>query len=397
MEKRMTNKSVEVLARAYAREMYLWDDPFEAPSVPDESVLAKFVEKSDSIESDLADQIRNDLNCKRALDRVKFEKFGVFKNTMPLSDLGGIPEVLSEPVQNPGFDGHTETVVSLPVKGDIFYTKSKLKVFDDARGKNYNIYTFLPQAVLIISDVKRKPWGTKMFRCAVVTPDFAGGAVEGQDMDLGNGWILHKWLCYPVSFEQFDFGRKVGRVENIDKIADEVNSYFFSENKMKRYGREERRLLAKADYLPAMADADVARAEWQAEHSASFDAMQVYAKESFRKAASTKEDVSRLVVRRGENAVAEFFEAELDVIIDINAGNCERIVEEKALPTWTIDKGANMPDGTVFLLRDVRNGNTIGSGEISRGVAWLERLVPEAFAIPVTDASHVVLEVYLPW
>ena len=390
MNKFANKERIKKIAETYAREMYLWGNPFEAPSVPPEDIIRKFVKNPEELESDLVRQIETDINCGAAVKRLELCNLNLAcEENIQVSE-----EEIRKALE---LMKHTDVTVDIPYKGDIFYTKSKLKVFDDAKGKNYNIYTFLPQAVLIISDVKREPWGTKIFRCAVVTPDFTGGAVTGQDMDLGNGWILHKWLCYPVSFEQLDFGRKVGRVENIDKIADEVNSYFFSENKMKRYGREERRLLAKADYLPAMADADVARAEWQAEHSASFDTIQAYTKESFRKSASTNEDVSRLVVRRGENAVAKSFKAELDVIIDINADNCERIVKEKALPTWTIDKDANIPDGTVFLLRDVRNGKTIGSGEISRGVAWLERLLPEAVTISVTDASHVVLEVYLPW
>ena len=390
MNKFANNEKIKKIAETYAREMYLWGNPFEAPSVPPEDVIRKFINNPEDLPSDLVRQIETDINCRAAVKKLELcDADPAYKENVQVS-AEEIRKAL-EPVGNHG------DKTDFPCKGGIFYTKSELKVFNDAKGKNYNIYTFLPQAVLLISDVKIKPGGIKMFRCAVVTPDFEGGAVDGQDMDLGNGWILHKWLCYPVSFEQLDCERKVGCIENIDEIADEVNSYFFSEHEMKRYGREERRLLAKADYVPVMADADVARAEWQAENSASFDTIQSYTKESFLKAASTDEDVSRLVVRKRESNATEHFAAALDGIMDINADNCRQLLGKKTLPTWTIDKNANIPNGTVFLLRDIRNGKALGSGEISRGVAWLERLVPEAFAIPVTDASQVVLEVYLPW
>ncbi|MBP5201718.1 hypothetical protein J6253_03165 [bacterium] len=390
MNKFANKERIKKIAETYAREMYLWGNPFEAPSVPPEDVIRKFMKNPEELDPDLVRQIETDINCGAAVKKLEIcDADPALEENIQVSE-----EEVRKALESMK---HPETKMDFPCKGGIFYTKSTLKVFDDKKGQNYNIYTFLPQAVLLLSDEKRKSCGTRLFRCAVVTPDFDGGAVDGQDMDLENGWILHKWLCFPVSFEQLDCERKMADVENIDKIAEDVNNYFFSEHEMTCYGRKEQRLAAMSDYVPVMADADMARAEWQAEHSASFDTIQGYTKESFRKSASTNDDVSRLVVRRGENAVAKSFEAELDVIIDINAGNCERIIEEKAFPTWTIDKDANIPDGTVFLLRDVRNGNTIGSGEILRGVAWLERLVPEAVAISVTDASQVVLEVYLPW
>ena len=42
-------------------------------------------------------------------------------------------------------------------------------------------------------------------------------------------------------------------------------------------------------------------------------------------------------------------------------------------------------------LMDVRNGNIIGAGEISRGVTRLERLVPEGFAIRIIRTERIFL------
>jgi len=396
MENKMTNNDkIEALAAAYASEIYLWEDPFEAPSVPDESVLKDFIENRDFVEPDLAAQIMNDLNCRRALDRVKFAKHGAFTSEEMISE-GEFHKML-ESIPAPA----TKLVLSessnktyIPRKGDIFYTKSKLKVFDN--GRNYNIYTFLPQAVILLDNGSKMPWG-RVFRCAVVTPAYAGDAVEGQDMTLENGWILHKWLCYPVSFTQIDCTRKVASVDNIDEIAAVVNDYFFSENKMTRYGREERRLMAKADYVPAMADAAAARAEWQSEHCVSFDELKRYESIPFRKAAAGEDEVSRVVIRKGREVSAEHFSATLDGNIKIDAVNCEKLEKEHDLPTWSIDRNVAVPDGMVFVLRDLRNGNSIGFGEIRNDVANLEHLISEAVLLPVTAASQVVLEVYIPW
>ncbi len=390
----MLSEKQRQLIENYSREMYLWDDPSEAPSVPSEDTLVKFIKEPEKLDSDLVHQIETDINCRAALRKLERKSSGVEKG-FSLSDeeMRKIMDSLPAPSEKLNIGKKAGKSVYVPQKGDIFYTKSKLKVFDN--GRNYCVYTFLPQAVLLLDNGNKMPWG-RIFRCVVVTPDYAGDAVAGQDMELENGWILHKWLCYPLSFSQIDCTRKVASVDNIDEIAPVVNDYFFSENKMTRYGREERRLMAKADYVPAMADAEMARAEWQNEHLVSVDELKKYESVPFRKSAAGDEEVSRIVVRKGDLAVGHFAAA-LDSAIRLDAGSCEKLEQEHELPTWSVDKDAAVPDGMVFVLRDLRNGNNIGFGEIRKGVANLEHLIPEALFLPVTAASQVVLEVYVPW
>lgn len=411
MENNMTKKKMEALAAAYAAEINLWDDPFDAPSVPDESLLKEFVENAETVETDLADQIRRDLNCRRALDRVKFEKYGIIKSENMISeeDFHKMLESLPAAENKLVLDKNLGKKTYFPRKGDIFYTQSKLPVVDENGGTSF-VYTFKPCAVLLLDDGEKMPWNDKVFRCAVVTPDYMGKAVEGQDMDLKNGWILHKWLSYPVSIYQLDCTKKMETVKDIDDIAEIVEEYSVSDEGMTRYGKDEKRLMAMAEYVPVTADTRFAAFEMSEEASESvvsrvknwlngFTAKWVEnLRPSFAPAPSfslaADEDKSRVVVRRctGES---EYFTARLKGEININANNCKKLEDENWLPMWIVDEKAAVPDGTVFTLIDVRSGKSIGYGEITGNAASLEHIDPDALLNAVSSASQVILEVFV--
>jgi len=407
----MTKKKIEALAAEYAREMFLWEDPFDAPSVPDEPLLKEFAENQEAVEADLAGQIRRDLNCGRALDRVKFGKYGIVKSENMISEedfhkiLESVPAAESRlvPAENP------EKRTYFPRKGDIFYTRSKLPVVDE-NGNSSFIYTFKPCAVLLLDDGEKKPWNDKVFRCAVVTPDYMGDAVEGQDTDLKNGWILHKWLSYPVSIYQLDCTKKAGTVKDIDDIAEIVEKYSVSNEEMTRCGREERRLRAMAEYVPVTADTGFKLFEMAENTSESVvsrvknrlnkfiagwvESLNIYTQPAGFAAAD--EDSSAMVVRKGGEVDSRSFTAHLTDPIFLR-----KDVIEKNLPEWSFDLNeAEIPEGMVFVLRDKKD-NSIGFGSIyhasDHGVAQLIEYFPDKLEKDISGANDVVLEIYIPW
>lgn len=406
----MSEKKIRTLAAAYASEINLWDDPFEAPSVPDRAVLDDFLENPDSVEKDLAAQIRSDLNCKRALDRVKFEKYNVFKGKDLLSEEDfhkqlesmGAPAaklVLNEP----------DSKTYFPRKGGIFYTKGRLPRFED--GKISYIYTFKPCTVLILGELPGGLWGDRVFKCAVVTPECNGKAVEGQDMKLGNGWILHKWLPSLVSFYQIDPAGKAGEVADVDKIAEIVENYPVSDLNNMHYGIEEKRLAVKAEYLTVMYDTNFAvhnmketakKSVWNsvfrkmgkflAECVEQFPKPELPTETLF---AASDENVSTLLAVNTVGGEHRIVNAVLTDPIFLG----KHCVEEN-LPEWSFESAHIIPEGCVFLLRDKR-GENIGFGRIYNAtghkVAKLMEYYPEKLEDDITNADQVVLEVYTTW
>lgn len=404
----MTNKKIETLLAAYASEINLWDDPFDAPSVPDRSVLEDFLENPDSVEKDLAAQIRSDLNCKRALDRVKFEKYGVFTSKELISEenfhkiLESAPSPAAKLVLN-----EPDNRMFYPSKGGIFYTKSKLLMFKD--GQNSYIYTFRPCAVLLLDNGEKKEWDDTVFRCAVVTPECVDKAVEGQDMLLKNGWILHKWLNYPLSLDQIDLTKKVGSIDNIDEIAVTVEKYSSSDEKMIRYGKEEKKLKACAEYLPIIADTKKAIFEMNETFAAKWAKLKDEIKEEikymmeFKKpmqiptfvgstCTATDTDTSTMIVKKSDGKELVCLTAKLTDPIFLS-----KETKTDELPTWSFSlKDVSIPEGKNFVLIDEKYEN-IGYGIIchatDHGAARLVEYFPEKLESDITNANHVRLVV----
>ena len=406
----MLNEKQKELIKSYAREIYLWDNPSDAPSVPSNEILGDFI-NGKLEDKDLEKQIRNDLNCKMAVDKIKFEKI-----------FGKNQENCTACASEKRCEEQKGVVFKLigrfisPRKGDIFYTQSKLPVIDENSERSF-VYTFKPCAVLLLDDGEEMEWNDRVFRCAVVTPEYMGEAVEGQDMLLENGWVLHKWLSYPLSFYQIDFSRKVGTVDNIDEIADIVEEYSFSDEKMTRYGKAEKRLMAYSEYLPI--EADTRKAVFKMKETAAAKAAKLIREMT----ESTMEFVKNLIPSPVAGStfglgISGFAAADTDTsIIVIRKGDCEKVESVKAkladpiflsketkpedLPTWNFSlEDTFIPEGCVFILRD-ENGNDIGFGSIyhatDHGVARLMEYFPEKLKSDVINANQVVLEVFIPW
>ena len=405
----MLNEKQKELIKSYAREIYLWDDLSDAPSVPSNEILRDFINgKLD--DKDLEKQLRNDLNCKMAVDKIKFEK--IFGKDQETSD-ADVAECKCE--EKKGVVSKLIGRFIPPRRGDIFYTQSKLSVIDENSERSF-VYTFKPCAVLLLDDGEEMEWNDRVFRCAVVTPESMGEAVEGQDMKLENGWVLHKWLSYPISFYQIDFSRKVGTVGGIDEISDIVEEYSFSDEKMTRYGKSEKRLMAYADYIPI--EADTRMAVFEMKETAAAKAAKLI-KEMTRSTvefvknlmpspaagsafgfgisgfAADDIDSSMMIVRKGDREEVESVKAKLADPIFLS-----KEAKAEDLPTWSFSlEDAFIPEGCVFILRD-GNGENIGFGSIyhatDHGVARLAEYFPEKLKSDVINANQVVLEVFIP-
>ncbi len=406
MSGKTTEERIDALAKQFAREVFLWEDPFEAPSVPDEETLKKFKEKFSLQDPDLDKHIRTDINCKRALDLIECDKLGIWDGFNALFQ----EDRAEKPVEK-------REKVSLSVhKGDIFYTSggTPLPVLNE-KGEYSVVYTFKPCAVLLLDNGEKKSWGDKVFKCAVVTSDKDGKPVEGHDIDLKNGWILHKWLRYKVSTYQLDKKRKVGEIADsgtLDAITAEVVKYSVSDVQKMHFGKDERRLFAMAKYVPIMAETRMAVFEMKEECEDSvFKRLQKrfhkFISEEYEKLANDLQKLqpislpvaaaggkeSDLIIRSGENAEPKYFKAILKGAIAIDAENC--LEEENMLPMWSLDPGNEKIDldDKVFTLRDRKTKERIGFGYIRNNIAYLEQVLPDKLSEPISKASQVILEV----
>ena len=229
-------------------------------------------------------------------------------------------------------------------------------------------------------------------------------------MDLKNGWILHKWLSYPVSIYQLDCTKKAETIKNIDEIAEIVEEYSVSDEGMTRYGKDEKRLMAMAEYVPVTADTNFAAFEmaeeageslvsrvenWLSKFTAKWvENLGLYTQPAGFAAAD--EDSSVMVIRKGDETDSKSFTAHLTDPIFLR-----KDAMEKSLPEWSFDSNeADIADGMVFVLRD-KKGNSIGFGSVyhatGHGVAQLIEYFPEKLENDISSANDVVLEVYIPW
>lgn len=388
-----TEERIDALAGQFARELFLWEDPFDAPGVPDEETLKNFYEDHFSVEPGLAEQIRTDINCRRALRRIESEKSGLREKGETFSEKEFSETFKSRQVSLKRlnikriYDAKPGKTLYLPSKGDIFNTRRKLLTFKD--GRLSYIYTFKPCRILLLDNGRNMPWGDKVFKCAAVTSDKDCKALEGHDIDLKNGWILHKWLSCFVSSLQIDFTERVDAdtVVKIDDIAESVEKYSVSDVKKMPFERDRQRLYAAAGYLSVMAKAKMEFAQWRENRFGQLDNELL---------AADDKKVSTIVVRSREEGKSKCFAALLDVKINISSENCKELENRMKLPTWTIDeKAPHISDGTVFVLKNIGTGKYIGFGTVNGGVAQLERIIPEALLQTVDNASQVVLEVFI--
>ena len=413
MNEMTTEEKIEKLAGQFAKEMFLWPDPFEAPSVPDKETLDVFEANHAALDPDLNMQIRTDINCRRALNMIECDKLGIWEKGKTVSDEDIVK--IMEHRQDPTvklIERQKPDKIFIPCKGDIFYTQSKLPVVND-EGELSFIYTFKPCAVLLLDDGKKMPWGDKVFKCAVVTSDKAWKALEGHDIDLENGWILHKWLRYFVSVKQLDFAEKAGEIADtgeVDSLMAEVKKYSLEDVEKMPFDRERRRLFAMAKYVPIVADTEKklsdtdgteksaawknnlrVMAEFDAGLSEKFCDDSVYEELS----AAGNKDTSFLLVRKADGAKGEILTATLMIPIFLMKNDHNK----DNLPKWSFDsKGIDIPDHKCFILRDA-DKNRIGVGYIYHAtghcVAKLVEYFPDKLEDDITSAKQVILEVYV--
>ncbi len=416
MSEMTTEERIEKLAERFSKEMSLWPDPFEAPSVPDKETLEVFEANHAALEPDLDMQIRSDINCRRALNRIECDKLGIWDEGRTITDdeLLKILEHKPDPTKQLT-KKNSEKIrrkIFIPRKGDIFYTQSKLPVVNE-KGELSFIYTFKPCAVLLFDNGKKMPWGDKVFKCTVVTSGNVCKTLEGHDIDLGNGWVLHKWLRYKVSVKQLDLAEKAGEIADageIDRLMAEVKKYSVEDVKKMPFDRERRRLFAMAKYVPILADTEKklsemekteksaawknnlkVMAEFDADSSEKFCDDSVYEELS----AAGDRDTSFMLVRKVGGAKDEILTATPTIPIFLMKND----FNEENLPKWSFDyKGIDIPDHKDFVLRDA-NKNRIGVGYIyhatGHGVAKLVEYFPDKLEDDITSAEQVILEVYI--
>lgn len=410
------SESEKRIVDSYSKEIYLWKDPFEAPSVPPKNVLKRFLENQADVEHEMpgiSRQIFSDINCKRAYAKLNAPNDELYKAIFGDSpELYAVSDSESKSEKEKQGGSVPRLFALFPHKGDIFYTKSKLPDIED--GKASFVYTFKPCAVLLLDDGEEMPWKGKFFQCAVVTPASDEKEIQEQDLLLENGWILHKWLCYQVSIDQLDRTRKVGNVDGIDKIAEAVDNYTVSDMEKMTFGREEKRLLAMAKYLPIVADTKFKLFEMEEECEDSvFKRLQKrfhkFISEEYEKLANDLQKLqpislpvaaaggkgSDLVIRSGENAEPKYFKAMTKGRIEINAENCAEIEEGTLRLMWSLDTGDEKIDldDKVFTLRDRKTKERIGFGYIRNNIAYLEQVLPDKLSEPIDKAPQVILEV----
>lgn len=408
MSGKTTEERIDAIAKQFAREVFLWEDPFEAPSVPDEETLKKFKENFSLQDPDLDKHIRTDINCKRALDLIECDKLGIWDGFNALFQ----EERAEKPVEK------FEKISLFVRKGDIFYTQGKLPVINE-NGRISFVYTFKPCAVLLLDDGEEMEWDDRVFKCAVVTSDKDGKPVEGHDIDLKNGWILHKWLRYKVSIDQLDRKRKVGAIADsgaLDAITAEVTKYSVSDVQKMHFGRDERRLFAMAKYVPIMADTK--KAVFEMNETIVTKLMKLMnkfkSKVEFKNPMPTPvfvgstcdvtdTDASPMIVIKGDGEEAVCLTAKLTDPIFLS-----RASKADDLPTWSFSlKDVCIPEGKEFVLIDAKNENIgvngiknldlIGYGLIchatDHGVAKLVEYFPEKLESDITNADQVLLVV----
>lgn len=271
----------------FAEARRLWPDPLDAPEVPPEGVLRSFLKDPDAVEQDLADQIRESLNCRRALEKIEIEDgnhpwsdFITAGEKTPFPDLSRlvIPKgrQVPQPVKLPG------TGEVAPCFGQVWHTSPNVKIFRD--GKIIDRKTFLPPVVIIVEDGVNVGYDT-IFRAIPVSPvELWPNSWLGDDELLvkipGLGeYAAHIWLEYPLSIEQLQGYRSI--LDKTEQVKLHKSLVLFREQGFvarelgggrilepatdDRIILERDRLQERASYLCATADANRKYRAWTIE------------------------------------------------------------------------------------------------------------------------------------
>lgn len=385
----MNAKKTKHILDAFEKSMWLWPDPFLSPWVPPQKTLIEFIKNPNSLNKDLRKHIMLNIDCKRAVDSIKFDQDSMLREVFSLSDshdknsLPNSKEILSTPKQ-------TINIFNMPSKGMIVKARETFKIFE--KGRERTGYVFLSPKILILNNGELMPWGKKkVFRAVAVTPAGLFSSIKGLDYNTESGWTVHLWLTYPVSLDQINTNIHLGTIDEIDEIINGIQKYESSDIENIYFGLDQQRLLDMASSLPASADAEMARYEWIQSVFKNFEEKTLREiKETPYMVAADSKEASRLLVRT-LNKEDKLLSAELEDPIYLSSDT----KENEPLPTWIIPKEKiALEDGTIFILKDFRNGKIIGNGTIYGNIAKLEEFYSSELELPISKAEDLMLEVF---
>lgn len=186
----------------------LWSEPDEAPEVPPETVLRRFLAAPETLTPDLVEQIRRSINCARALERLRratvaepaaFDAafLARLRQAMPAAGSRAASGSPADAAGAPPVDGPR------PAAAQIWTTGSRVEHWS---GERFGWrWTFRPPTVVLVDDGREMPWDDTVFRAVPLTPEplWPSHMVAEDEVTLavpGAGtFVAHLWLNYPVS------------------------------------------------------------------------------------------------------------------------------------------------------------------------------------------------------
>lgn len=220
----MTDFPIELLEKWSPEEisesLRLWPDPFSSPDIPPRETLQKYRQEPARVEDgDLRNHIATRLDCQRALLALREE---TAEREVIRTGLRQLLAAKAEPKNPPekktktGDSSLPKREETIPLEaGSIYTVKTGFQVWNGEglqRGFNFN-----PPEVMVVSRAISRESGGEYYRVipcsAALTWGFDDAESSGDILfrsTTGSEWILHTWLEYPVSSEDFAYG--VGRI-----------------------------------------------------------------------------------------------------------------------------------------------------------------------------------------
>ena len=177
------NNMAQELFRTYERSIKFWPDPFQGIRVPGIETLKAFIEAPEGLDPDLREHLKEDVTCKRAVEKLKRE---------------GGPSIEEDTPWTPPAEGG---VVRDPKPGEVYALKTSFHLWTGTEVTRR--FQFMYTWVLILNSGIKTDYGDHIFRCIPVSPQCGPDARPGLHK-LGGVWDAHVYLGsgYPVSTSQ---------------------------------------------------------------------------------------------------------------------------------------------------------------------------------------------------
>ncbi len=276
--------SEEIIAREADRLRALWGDPFAAPDMPPRTLLRQWLQTPPAErEPWLTAQISSHPLGPDAYSLLVLEP--LLPPAPPLPPLSEKTRALmdqawAERDRTPRKAAPTPPAA--PARGVLCRSTETLEYFDPDRPLMQERRTWQPPDIILTAG----PWaeeGGPLWRAVVATPAalWPDGLREPDDLPVtttsGDEWIAHLWLEYPVSEAQIAAalaaldGDSLVALEQAGTALPDGLPLEDPEAEATRdpiIQQERDRLMARASFLSATADARRARAEWEVEVTA---------------------------------------------------------------------------------------------------------------------------------